>query len=104
MAKKNNGFVTITNEDVYKELQKQGKIQQKILEHAEYTNGKIASAVAEIEKLKRDIEHKVDKAASLGYWIRSNTIKSMASAVLIVLLLITETRAAAIQMIAKIFI
>jgi hypothetical protein len=57
----NDTFITkeITNHDVYKELVKQGKVQNQILEQAKKTNGR----VTKLEKI------------SIGMWIACHPVR-----------------------------
>lgn len=56
----------ITNKDVYEELMSQKKVQNEILEHAKFTNGKIADAIAKIDSVKK---------RSVGWWIAEHPFK-----------------------------
>lgn len=63
---KEKDFMTITNIDIYNKVEEQGKTMIKILNHAEYTNGKIAAALLEIEELRKN---------SLGMWVKNHPFR-----------------------------
>ena len=60
MAKKDkNTFISITNQDIYDEIQEMHKVSRETLAQATYTNGRVTN-----------LENK-----SIGIWVSNNPIK-----------------------------
>lgn len=85
----------ITNQDVYKELIKQGKVQKEILEHAKYTNGQVAKNLKAIE----DIKNK-----SIGIWITRHPFRFAVGLLVVIAILISDIRHPIFDLLAKLFI
>lgn len=84
----------VTNQDVYAELMKQGKVQDEILTHAKYTNGRVAENLKKIAQ----IENK-----SVGCWIARNPIKFAVYMVVFTAFVLSDIRHPLFELLIKIF-
>jgi hypothetical protein len=75
---KKDGFITITNEDIYKELQHLKEVGQATLEQACRTNGRVTN----LEK------------RSIGMWIARHPFKFTLIVIVVISFLTAETREA----------
>lgn len=81
MSDKN--FVSITNAQIYQKLEDSIKVQGEILDHAKYTNGKIAETIAQLASVKRQ---------SFGCMAAAHPIKFVAIVISFLALIVTELR------------
>lgn len=93
----------ITHEMVYREVIKQGKVQKEILEHARFTNGKIAKAIKEIDLIHEIMETKADKMYSIGEWIRNHPFRFAIGLMVVLSILISDIRHPLFEMLVKLF-
>lgn len=90
-------FVTkrITNQDVYKKLEDMEKRDREVLEHAKYTNGKVAEAVEKIAMIEKK---------SIGCWIARNPIKFAVYVLVFFSFVISDVRHPIVEMVARLFL
>lgn len=90
-------FITkiITNQDVYDKLVAMEKVQEEILDHAKYTNGKVAENSKKITYIEK---------RSLGCWIARNPIKFAVYVLVFMSFVISDVRHPLIELITKLFI
>ena len=81
-------FITteVTNQDIYKKLNEMSKVQEQILTHAEYTNGRVTKL----------------EARSIGNWIGNHPFKAVA--ILLVVFSILDPRGLLLGLVTKLFI
>ena len=83
-------FITteVTNQDIYKKLNEMGDVQQKILAHAKYTNGRVTV----IEK------------KSIGLWISNHPFKFSAFCLMFFSFVISDIRHPLINFVTSLFL
>lgn len=90
-----NVFKEITNEDIYKQIESLAKSQSEILAHAQYTNGKIADAIKQIEMVKK---------RSLGVWIAQHPFKFAGMVMIFFSFVISDIRHPLLEIVKNLFI
>ena len=85
---KKDGFITITNEDIYKEIQHVKEVGEKTLEQALRTNGRVTS----LEK------------KSIGVWISHHPLRFAIYVLVFFSFVISDIRHPIIDMVMKLFL
>lgn len=85
----------ITTKDVYSKLEGMEQIQTQILDHAKYTNGKIATAM-------QDIKHIEEK--SFGCWVAKHPFKFILFILILTSVVVSDVRQPVLGLIAEFFL
>lgn len=92
MSDKN--FVSITNADIYKKIIDVERVQGEILDHAKYTNGKIAETIEQLASVKKQ---------SFGCMAAKHPVKFATILFVFLGLVVTELRAPLMNIVKGLF-